>query len=123
MLGRFTLGLVEGVVHRVTFRCTGQVHNRLGHGQFTLGATQALLHIPGIQAQGQGPRIGIADIFTGHAHHPAGDIQGVAATVEHACEPVQRTVWAGATHGLMQRRNLVVKGLAALIKTPTTVAQ
>src|SRR5690554_6411519 len=61
---------IVGLVHRIALGRTGQIDNGLGNRQLALGTAEPLLHIPGIQAQGQGPGIGIADVLAGHAHYP-----------------------------------------------------
>ena len=123
LLGSVTHSCLECGVHRIALRRTGQIDDGLGHGKLAFRTAQALLHVPGIEAQGQGARIGVADILTGHAHHTAGDVQRVAAAIEHARVPVQRAVRAGTAHRLVQRGNLVVEGFAALVETTAAVAQ
>ena len=114
---------LEAHVHRVALGCAGQVGDGLGHRQLALGATKALLHIPGSQAQAKRTRVGVADVLAGHAHHAAGDVQRIAAAVEHACKPVQGAIGVGAAHRLVQRGYLVVKRLAALVEAAATVTQ
>ena len=123
VLGSIAHGGLEAHVHRIALGRARQVDHRLGHGQLAFGAAQALLDIPGIEAQRQGTRIGIADILAGHAHHATCQVQRIAATIEHACVPVQGRVWVGAPHRFVQRGNLVVERLAALVETSATVAQ
>ena len=48
--------------------------------------------------------------------HAAREVVRIAAAVEHAHEPVQRGVRIGAAHRLVQRRDLVVELLAALVE-------
>ncbi len=123
VLGGRAQGGLEAHIHRIAFWRAGQVGDGLGHRQFAFRAAEALLHIPGRQAQAQSPRVGVADVFAGHAYHAAGQVQGVAATVDHAREPIQRTVRVGAAYGFVQRRNLVVKRFAALVETPACVTE
>ena len=123
MFGRLAQRGLEAHVHRIALRCAGDVGDGLGHCQLAFGAAQAFLHVPGGQAQAQGSRVGVADVLAGHAHHATGDVQRVAAAVEHACEPVQGAIGVGAAHRLVQRGNLVVERLAALVETPPAVAE
>jgi hypothetical protein len=44
------------------------------------------------------------------------EIERVGAAIEHAAQPVQRGIGIGAAHRLVQRRDLVVEGLAALVE-------
>ena len=90
-------------VHRVAFRHAGEVDDGLSQGQFALGTAQALQGLPGAQAQGQGARVGVADVFAGHADHAARHVQRVAAAVKHARVPVQGAVGGTAANGLVQR--------------------
>ena len=114
---------VIGVVDRVALRRHRHIGDRLGHRQLAFGAAEALLNVPGIEAQGERARVGVADLLAGHAHHPPGDVERVAAAVEHAREPVQRGVRVGAAHRLVQRADLVVENVAALVEAPHRVAQ
>eukprot|EP01132_Coremiostelium_polycephalum_P018947 gene18947-biopygen10297 len=123
MLGGSTQGGLEAHVHRVALRCAGQIGDGLGHRQLAFRAAQAFLHFPGGQAQAQRTRVGIADIFAGHAHHAPGQVQRVATAVDHPRKPVQRAVGVGAAHRFVQRGNLVVERFAALVETPAGVAQ
>ena len=64
-----------------------------------------------------GPRVGQADVFPGHAHHAARQVARVCTTIEHAAQPVQRCIGVRTTHGFVQRRDLVIKVIAAFVKT------
>ena len=123
MLGGRTQGRLEAHVHRVAFWRAGQVSDGLGHRQLAFRAAEALLHFPGGQAQAQGARVGIADVFAGHAHHTARQVQRVATAVDHARKPIQRAIRVGAAYRFVQRRNLVVEGFAALVETPARVTE
>ncbi len=123
MLARFAHGRLERHVDRVAFWRTGEIDNGLCNRQFALGTAKAFLYIPGGHAQRQRTRVGIADIFTGHAHHAARQIQWVTATVDHPRKPVQGRVGIGTTNRLVQCRYLVVERLAALVEAASTVTQ
>ncbi|MNS24541.1 hypothetical protein D3C72_563900 [compost metagenome] len=114
---------LEAHVHRVAFRRAGQIGDGLGHRQFAFGAAETLLHFPGCQAQAQGARVGVADVFAGHAHHAPGQVQRIATAVDHSRKPVQRAVGIGAAHRFVQRGDLVVERFAALVETPTGIAE
>ncbi len=114
---------LEAHVHRVALWRAGQIGDRLSYCQLAFGAAEALLHLPGRQAQAEGAGIGIADIFAGHAHHAPGQVQGVATAVDHPRKPVQRAVGVGAAHRLMQGGNLVVERFAALVEPSAGVTE
>src|SRR3546814_1006922 len=71
----------------------------------------------------QRARVGQADVFDRHPGQAPGEVVRVAAAVEHAREPVQRSVGVGAAHRLVQRRDLVVELLATLVEAAGTVGQ
>ena len=110
--------LAEGHVGRVALGHAGEVDHGLGDGELALGAAEALVGLPGVEGDAQRTRVGVADVLARHAHHAPGDVEGVAAAVEHAREPVQGRVRVGAAHGLVQRRDLVVEQVAALVEAP-----
>ena len=62
-------------------------------------------------------RIGVADIFAGHAHHATREVKRVTTAVEHSAEPVQCRIRGTATHRFVQGADLVVKHVTALVKT------
>ena len=64
-----------------------------------------------------GARIGQADVFPGHADDAPRQVTRVGAAVEHARQPVERGIRVRAAHRFVQRRNLVVEGIAALVET------
>ena len=82
---------------------------------------QAFLHLPGIKGKAQRFRIGVADIFTGHAHQPPGEVERIGTAVNHAREPIQGAIHGGAPYRFVQSGNLIIKGVAALIETPRAV--
>ncbi|MNM93562.1 hypothetical protein D3C81_1059400 [compost metagenome] len=81
------------------------------------------MHFPRRQAQAQRTRVGVADVFAGHAHHAPGQVQRIATAVDHSRKPVQRAVGIGAAHRFVQRGDLVVERFAALVETPTGIAE
>ncbi|MNR10481.1 hypothetical protein D3C85_1267360 [compost metagenome] len=131
MQRHFQRTVLRNVAHRglerhvdgVALRRAGQVDHGLGNRQLALRAAEALLHVPGRQAQAECAWVGVTDVLAGHAHHPAGQVEGVAAAVDHACVPVEGRIRVGAAHRFVQGGNLVVEGFAALVETATAVAQ
>jgi len=109
-------GLVRSV-DRVALGGTRQVDYGLGNSQFALGATKALLHLPGLQGQGQCPRIGITDVLAGHAHNATRYIQRITTAIQHTTKPVQSRIRRAAPDSLMQRTDLVVKQITAFVET------
>jgi hypothetical protein len=53
-----------------------EIQHRLGNGQLALRAAQAFEGVPGVERQLQRPRVGVADVLAGHAHHAAPGISG-----------------------------------------------
>jgi len=72
--------------------------------------------VPGIERDLQRPGVGVADVLGGHAHHPARDIERVAAAIEHPRQPIERRIGGRTAHRLVQRRDLVVEEFAALVE-------
>ncbi|GBE48673.1 hypothetical protein BMS3Bbin12_01854 [bacterium BMS3Bbin12] len=107
---------LKGGVDGVALRCAGQIDHRLCERQFALGAAEALLRLPGVQGQCERTRVGVADVLGGHAHHPPGDVAGIAAAVQHARQPVERRIRRRAAHRFVQRRDLVVEGVTTLVE-------
>ena len=108
----------RGVERRVD--CDGlrrgcEVDDRLGDGEFSLGGSEALIHVPCRQSLVDGLRVGDGDILIGEPHQTSGDVEGVLSAVEHSCQPVQCGVGVGAAHGLMQRGDEVVMPLLPLV--------
>jgi hypothetical protein len=110
-------------VNGIALRCAGQVEHGLCQCQFTLRAAQAFLHVPCIDAQPECARVGIADVFRGHACDTARQVERVTATVQHAHQPVQRGVRIRAAYRLVQCGNLVIKIIAALVKAPVSATE
>ncbi len=100
----------------VALRRAGEVEHRLGERELALGRAQALVGFDRIEREPQRARIGKPDVLGGHADHAPPDIERVGAAVEHAAQPVQRGVGVAAAHRLVQRGDLVVEGLAALVE-------
>src|ERR1035441_3749881 len=56
----------------------------------------------------QRARVGQPDVFDGHAHQAARDVQAVLAGLQHARQPVERGIGIARPHGFVQRRDQVV---------------
>ena len=119
----FAHGGLECLVDSIALGRAGQIDNGLGHRQFAFRTAEAFLGLPRIQRQGETARIGVADVFRSHAHHPARNIQGVATTVQHAREPVQAGVRVRAADRFVQRRDQIVEGLTLLVETSCAAGQ
>ena len=117
------LGGLEGDVAGVGFGAAGQVDHQLGQGEVAFGAAHAFVGVPGFDGHLQGARVGQADVFDGHAGHAAGQVDRVAAAVEHAREPVKRGVGVGAAHGFVQGRDLVVELFPLFVEAAGAVGQ
>ncbi len=68
-------------------------------------------------------RIGEADIFAGHAHQAAREVERVFAGFEHAREPVESGVGIGIAHGLVQRGDEIEMLLARFVVGQKLVLQ
>src|SRR5690242_15672447 len=69
----------------------------------TFGSAQKIERIFCRKSHGESTRFGEADIFAGHAHHAAGEIERVFAGLDHARQPVEGGVRVGIAHGFVQR--------------------
>ena len=116
-------GSVERLVGGVALGHPGQVKHRLGDGQLTFGGAQPLVGIPGAQGHLQGSGVRIADVLAGHAHQAAGDVQRVAAAIQHAAAPVQGGIRGAAAHGLVQGGDLIVELIPALVEAPPAASR
>ena len=90
--------------------------------QLSLRAPQPLLDLPGVEPQGERPRVRVADVLGGDAHEAPREVEGVASAVEHPREPVQRTVRARPADRLVQGGDLVVERIAPLVEAPPRAA-
>ncbi len=107
-----------GAVNGIALGRTGEVDNSLGEGELSLGAAQALLYLPGIEAQAEGARVGVADIFACHAHDAPRQIQRIAASVQHPAKPIRGGVRGRASYSLVQGADLVIEQVSALVEAP-----
>ena len=116
-------GLVVGVVAGVAFGSHGQVDDGLAQRQLALGAAQALVGQGGVVGDLHGARVSQANVLPGHAHDAARQVARVGAAVQHAGQPVERSIGVRAAHRLVQRRDLVVKIVAAFVEAARGEAQ
>ena len=70
-----------------------------------------------------GAWVGQAYIFPSHAHDATGQVARVGAAVDHTAKPVKGGVGVGAAHRFVQGADLVVKGVAAFVKTAQLLPQ
>ena len=108
-------GSVPGQVDAVALGRQTQVHRRLCQAQITFRAAQELRRVTGRERHPQRLRVGQADVLGGDADQPPGHVQRVGAAFQQPGQPVERGVRLGAAHRFVQRRDQVVKVLAALV--------
>ncbi len=108
--------LVVRNVHRVALGRAGEVDRRLGERELAFRCAEPLVGLDRVQRESQCARVGKPDVLARHADDPSPKVQGVGAPVEHATQPVQRSVGIAAAYRLVQRRDLVVERLATLVE-------
>ncbi len=89
----------------------------MSEGELPFRAAETHLHVPRIERRGERARIRRADVLRGGPHEPSGDVERIAAAIEHAREPVQARIRSGAADRLVQRRDLVVEAVAAFVES------
>ncbi len=114
---------IIGDVGRVALRCTCQIDHRLRDREFALGGPEPLVGFAGIERELQATRVGDPDVLDRHADHASAHVQRVGTAVQHAAAPVQRGVGVRPAHGLVQRRDLVVEGFAALVEAAQVLGE
>ncbi|EXI76543.1 MAG: hypothetical protein AW07_00491 [Candidatus Accumulibacter sp. SK-11] len=111
----------RGIIREVAgvrLRRHRQVENRLRQRQLALGRTEALEGLGGVERDAGSARIGKADVFPGHANNSSRQVARVSTAIEHAAEPVQGRIRRGTADRLVQGRDLVEEGIAALVEAP-----
>ena len=78
---------------------------------------------PSIERERERPRIREPDVLDRHARDAPRQINRVAAAIEHAAQPVKRRIRIRAAHRLVQRGDLVVELIAALVEAPMAAAR
>jgi len=91
-----------GNVDGVGFGREGEVDGGLGEGEMALGSAEEIKGFFRREGNGEGAGFGEADVFAGHAHHAASEIQGVFAGFEHAGEPIESGVGVGIADGFVE---------------------
>ena len=66
------------------------------------GRTKEIESVLGGESDGESAGFGEADVFAGHAHNAAREIERVFAGFEHAREPVESGVGIGVADGFVQ---------------------
>src|SRR5712692_1008926 len=90
-------------VQRVGFWRERKVHGGLRERQVAFGRTEKIESIFRGERDREGAGFGEANIFAGHAHQAASEVERVFAGFEHAREPVERGVGIGIAHRFVQR--------------------
>ena len=106
-------------VHRVALRRDGEIDHGIRERELALGDAEPLERLPRIERERRAR--GSARPMSSMAMRTMrrAEVARIAAAVEHAREPVQRGIGIGAAHRLVQRRDLVVELLAALVEAAT----
>jgi len=94
--------LAVGSVNGVRFWREREIDGGLRERQMAFRRTKEIESILGGERNGKGTGFGQADIFTGHAHHAAREIERIFAGFEHAREPVKGGVGIGVADGFVQ---------------------
>ena len=106
----------EGLVHRIALRGAGEVRCGLGNRELAFRAPETLVRFPCVERDPKRPWIGVSDILRGHPDEAARNVQRVASSVQHAADPVERRIRARAPNRLVNGRDEVVEGIAALVE-------
>src|SRR5690606_35710627 len=88
-----------------------------------LWRAQAFVSLGRVVGDLQGARIGQSDVLPGHAHDAAREVAWVRAAIQHAAQPVQRSVGIRAPDRLVQSGYLIVEAIAALVEAPGVECQ
>src|SRR5258706_2540893 len=104
------------LVHRIRFRGTSKIDRRLRKRELAFRAAESLVGFASIERDTQRARIGEPDVLDRHSHYTATDVKRIRAPVEHAHQPVQGRIGVRASNGLVQRRDLVVERITALVE-------
>ena len=116
-------GLVVSHISGIALGGDGHVDDSLRQCQFTFRTAEAFIRQGGFVGDLRRSGISQPDVFPCHANDPACQIAGIDTTVEHAGEPVQRSIRMGTAYRLVQGRYLVVKMIALVVETAHGVAQ
>ena len=104
-----------GLVQSIGFGSGGQVDRSLGQGQGPLRKTDEVEGFLGLHGHGQGVRVRHAHVFGGKADQSPGDVKRVLSGLQHAGQPVDRSVRVAVAKRFVQRRDEIVVFLAGLV--------
>ena len=93
---------VKSLINRIALWGRSQIKDCLGYRQLTLRTAQALLCLPGIDRKAQSPWVCIANVFAGHTHHAARNIEWITTAIQHTHKPIQGRIRVRTTHRFMQ---------------------
>ena len=110
----FEDGAVAGV-ERVGFGRERKIDGGLREREIAFGRAEEVESLFCGESDGESVGFGQADVFAGHAHHAAREIERVFAGFEHAREPVERGVGVGIADGFVQRGNEIEVLLAGFV--------
>ena len=109
----FAIGSVNGI--GLWSEC--EIDGGLGEGEMAFGSAKKIESIFCGESDRERAGFGQADVFTGHAHHAAGEIERVFARFDHAREPIERGVGIGIADGLVERGDEIEMLLAGFVVT------
>ena len=101
----------------------GQIDHRLPQRQLAFRRAEALEGGCRVVGDLHRARIGQPDILPRHAHDAPRQVARVGAAIQHPAQPVQRGIRVRAAHRFVQRRNLVVEIVAALVEAARVQCQ
>ena len=114
---------IERVVAGIALGGDGKVDDGLAQRELSFRRAEALIGLDRVVRELDGARVGDADVFPRHADDAAPQVFRIGAAVQHAAQPVQRGVRMRAAHGFVQRRDLVVEIVAALVEAARVQGQ
>src|SRR5215467_10222249 len=95
--------LVVGGFKRVGFWRERKIDGGLREREIAFGRTDEVEGIFRGERDGESSGFSEADVFAGHAHHAARDVQRIFAGFDHAREPVERGVGIRVANGFVKR--------------------
>ena len=104
-----------GCVDRVRLGRETEIDDCFGEGEVAFGRTEEVDGFLGGEAQVECLRRGEADVFHGHSHDAAGEVERIFAGGEHAGKPVESGVGIGVTDAFVERGDEVVVLLAGFV--------
>ena len=92
-----------GGVNGIGFWRERKIDGGLREREIAFGGAEKIEGVFGGESDGERAGFGEADIFAGHAHQAAREIERFFAGFEHAGEPVESGVGIGIAHGFVER--------------------